>query len=91
MIRELPIRQGLQGPTVPHLHNSSCQRIDSLALQLETGAENALDCSPGSAYRADGMLENTGIRPQSSGVFSIYQSKSYPSGFFSLTGHSSFV
>jgi len=47
------------GPTVTLLNGNLSQRTDALALQLETDARDARDCSPGSAYRAHGTLGNT--------------------------------
>jgi len=48
------------GPPVTLLDDSLSQRTDALSLQLETDARDAQGCSPGSAYRADGTLGNTG-------------------------------
>jgi len=58
-VRELAIYQGLKGPTVTFLDGSLSQRTDAHALQLETHARDARDCSPGDTYRVDGTLGNT--------------------------------
>ena len=61
-IRELPISRGLLGLTVTLLDCSLSQRTDALALQLQTDARDARECSPGGAYRADLTLGNAAPR-----------------------------
>ena len=58
-VRELPIRRGLQGPTVTLLEGSISQSAGAPSLQLET---HARELSPVSAYRAARAFRITDCR-----------------------------